>query len=125
MEIKKKFGLLEWFLSKNKSVYGYKNVYFSGPTTLELSKIIYEFIIKKTIIKRGLYHISSDRISKFDLLKLIKKIYNKKINITPSYETKIDRSLNNKKFLAKTNYMQKNWVTMLKEMKKFYEKKYI
>ena len=121
----KKFGLLEWFLSKNKSVYGYKNVYFSGPTAPELSKIIYEFIIKKSIIKRGIYNISSYKISKFDLLKLIKKVYNKKTNIIPSYEIKIDRSLNNKKFLAKTNYIQKNWVTLLKEMKKFYEKKYI
>lgn len=125
MEMNKKFGLLEWFLSKNKSVYGYKNVYFSGPTAPELSKIIYEFIIKKSIIKRGIYNISSYKISKFDLLKLIKKVYNKKTNIIPSYEIKIDRSLNNKKFLAKTNYIQKNWVTLLKEMKKFYEKKYI
>ena len=125
MEIKNKFGLLEWFLSNNKSIHGYKNVYFSGPTALELSKIIYKFIITKTIIKKGIYNVSSNKISKFDLLNLIKKVYHKKINIIPSNEIRIDRSLNNKKFMAKTNYKQKNWVTMLKEMKKFYEKKYI
>lgn len=125
LEIKNKLGLLEWFLSKNKSIYGYKNVYFSGPTALELSKIIYEFIIIKTIIKRGIYNVSSDKISKFDLLKLIKRVYHKKINIIPSYEIKIDRSLNNKKFLAKTNYKPKKWLILLEEMKKFYEKKYI
>ena len=41
-EINSKFGLLEWFLSQKKVVYGFKNAYFSGPTTLELSKIIYK-----------------------------------------------------------------------------------
>ena len=35
-------GLLEWFLSQNKFVEGYKNVIFSGTTVLELAILIDE-----------------------------------------------------------------------------------
>ena len=38
-ELLQKNGLLEWFLNQKK-IHGFKNAYFSGLTTLELSKVI-------------------------------------------------------------------------------------
>ena len=93
-EIKTKKGLLEWFLSQKKNVNGFKKAYFSGPTTLELSKIIYAYIIKKKVIKSGLYNIAGPKINKYKLLQIIKKIYNKNIIIKKEHKFKIDRSLN-------------------------------
>ncbi len=72
-EIDSKDSLLEKFISKKIRV-GYDNVYFSGFTTLELSKIIFKFFLDKNIYKTNkVIHIASKRISKFDLLNIIKK----------------------------------------------------
>ena len=47
-ELYKKNNLLEWFLAqKNRSIDGYKNNFFSGPTTLEIGKIIEKIISLK------------------------------------------------------------------------------
>lgn len=40
-------SLLNWFLSQSNSTKGYTKAFFSGSTSLELSKIIYNFFIKK------------------------------------------------------------------------------
>ena len=106
-EIKTKNGLLEWFLSRKKNCYGFKNAYFSGLTTLELAKIIYKFILIKKIIKEGIYNLSGPKINKYDLLQIIKKIYNKKILIKPDHKFKVNRSLNSNKFIKISKYKKK------------------
>ena len=67
LELNEKHGLLEWFLSENGILNGYKNAIFSGLTTKELSKIII-FIIREYSQLSGIYHVGSDNINKFDLL---------------------------------------------------------
>lgn len=124
-EITTKRGLLEWFLSQKKICNGYKNAFFSGLTTLELAKIIYKFFISKNNIKCGIYNLAGPKISKFELLKKIKKIYNKDILIKPDYKLKINRSLNSKKFELITKYKKLSWDKMLKDNKKFYKKNYV
>jgi dTDP-4-dehydrorhamnose reductase len=113
-ELKSKNGLLEWLLSEKKFVYGFKNVYFSGVTTLELYKILKNYIIFSNL--SGIYHIGSKKINKFELLNLISKIYEKKIDIKPSYKEKLDRSLNFKKFKLDTGYKNNKWIDMIKDM---------
>jgi dTDP-4-dehydrorhamnose reductase len=116
-ELKKKEGLLEWFLSQKK-VSGYHNVFYSGVTTIELSKIIIKIIKSKNIY--GLYQISSKKISKLKLLHLINKIYNLKIIIKKNIKIKKMLVLNSDKFKKKTNINVKKWDEQIKEMKKFY-----
>ena len=121
-ELNSKDSLLEWFLSKKGSkVFGYKNAYFNGFTTLELSKIIYKyFVLSPTTFKTGLLlHVSSKKISKYNLLKLINATYNCKTIIIPEYKTKIDRTLSNKFFKKKFNYKFLGWSKIIKEMKNF------
>ena len=123
-EINTKNGLLEWFLSNKKSCLGFKNAFFSGLTTLELSKIIHRFIIKEKKLKEGIYNISGPKIDKYSLLNIIKKIYNKEILIEPNYKFKIDRSLNSRKFVKISKYKKKSWKKMILEYKKFNETKF-
>ena len=52
---------------------GFKNAFFSGLTTLKLSKIIHRFIIKEKKLKEGIYNISGPKIDKYSLLNIIKK----------------------------------------------------
>ena len=113
-------GLLEWFLNQKKVVKGYKKMFFSGPTCIEIAKIIERFVIKKEMIKSGTINLGVKRISKFNLLKKISKIYKKKINIMPSSNIKIDRSLNIKKFQSITKYNIQDWDKIILQERKYY-----
>ena len=108
---------------KNRSIDGYKNNFFSGPTTLEIGKII-EKIIKSKIFKYGLFHISGKKISKLNLLIKINNVYKNNTKIIPKKTRKLDRSLNSSKFRKMYNYKLKNWNILLKELKRFNEKFY-
>ena len=113
-------NLLEWFLNlKQKNINGYSKAYFSGPTTLEIAKIIYKYFINKNDKLNGIYHIGSYKISKYNLLKLINKIFNTKKNIYKIDTPVIDRSLNSEKFRKKTKYKLKKWTKLIKELKQF------
>lgn len=114
-----KKSLLNWFLSQKKYCYGFKNAYFSGVTTLELSKIIRNIIKNKQFVK-GLYNLSSKKISKYQLLKMIKAKYKKKIKIHPNTSFKIDRSLSSFKFKNKFNIKIKSWKIQIDQMHEDY-----
>jgi len=109
-------GLLEWFLSqKGQPVKGYKNAIFSGFTTNALSEIITQIIIKYPDLG-GLYHVSSNPISKYDLLNLVKEQYNLEINIEPDFHEVSNRSLNSSKFRSTTKIYIPDWKEMVKDM---------
>ena len=114
-ELSRSQGLLEWFLSQRGSVQGFKNALFNGFTTLELSRII-EKILTEYPGKGGLYHVSSDPISKFDLLTLIKSKMGLRIEIIPTEEPRLDRSLDSTRFRREFNYTPPTWEEMIGEL---------
>ena len=119
-ELNSKFGLLEWFLNAKKSVKGFKNFFFSGFPTVEIAEILYKYILKKKTIKSGLYHLGSKKISKFNLLNIIKKVYNKKdIVVNPCYKPIVNKTLNSEYFKKKTNYKCPTWKDLIQKMYKF------
>ncbi len=84
-------GLLDWFLKQDGPINGYTQAYWSGVTTLELAKATVEFI-KQDIT--GLYQLCpNNKISKFDLLKLFRKVWGKELEITPFDNYMVDKSL--------------------------------
>lgn len=122
-ERNKSLSLVDWFLAQNNKVNGYKNAIFSGFTTNELAKIVIEKILPLDI--SGIRNISSNPISKYELLSLIKNVYKKDIKIVPCDKVKIDRSLNSDIFVEEIGYKRKDWELMVKEMKNFYIKYYV
>jgi len=92
-------GLFLWFMKQKGTIKGYKEVFWNGVTTLELAKAIDEMINQNIT---GLYHLSSEtKISKFDLLTLIKDIFNKDdVVIQPDSEIRQDRTIIN----TRSNY---------------------
>lgn len=114
-ELSRKQGLLEWFLSQRGSVQGFTNALFSGFTTIELSRII-EKILMEHSENGGLYHVSSDPISKYDLLTLIKRKMGLRIEIMPTGEPRLDRSLDSTKFRREFNYTPPTWEEMIGEL---------
>ena len=107
--------LLEWFLSQTGTVKGFKNAVYSGLTTIELSRII-EKILVHYPDATGLYNISSDPISKFDLLKLIRDKMHIKVNVITDETIRCDRSLDSTKFRNEFHYTPPTWEAMVEEL---------
>ena len=115
-QLNNKNSLVEWFLSyRGETVNGYSNVIYSGLPTTEISKIIHEKIIPNVNLK-GIINISSNPISKFELLKKIKKYYNKKVKINIDNSAISNRSLDSNLFNNKTGYLAPDWDVLVKEM---------
>ena len=68
---------------------------------------------------KGIIHLSAEPISKYELLEIIAKQYNKKIKIKPNKEIKIDRSLNSEYFEKVTGYKSDPWPLLIKSMEEF------
>ena len=122
-EIMSNVSLLDWFLNQEDSIKGYKKAIFSGLTTIEISKVLQQIILNNFNLS-GMYHLSVSPISKYDLLKLVAKIYKKNIEILEDTEVKIDRSLDSSKFSSITGYNPPSWETLLKDLNNFYNEKF-
>ena len=114
-ELHTKYGLLDWFLSQEKSCNGYTRAIFSGLPTVIFAQVIRDVVIPLDKLS-GLYHVSAAAINKYDLLKLIAEIYGKNIKIEPNEDLVIDRSLNSEKFRTATGYSSPDWVSLIKSM---------
>lgn len=119
-ELQSNYSLVDWFLGQDGKVNGYSRAIFSGLTTVEMAKVLANNILTKEF-KSGLYHLAVNPISKLDLLTLIKDLYNKRIEITPSSEVLIDRSLNAERFNKDFVYNPPEWPQLIKEMKTYYD----
>jgi dTDP-4-dehydrorhamnose reductase len=109
-------GLLEWFLSqKGKAVKGYTNAIYSGLTTGAMCRVISTIIEDHKDLK-GLYHVASKPISKFDLLCRINKRLDLRIDITPYGGVMCDRSLNGSCFVQETSITIPSWDGMIDEL---------
>ena len=117
-EINSKNSLLEWFLSQKTKIKGFNKAIFSGLPTIEIARIIKEFIIPNPKLK-GLYHLSGNPISKYKLLKIISEIYQKDIQISKDDEFIVDKSLCSSKFRNETSFIPQPWENLVAEMKAF------
>lgn len=115
-ELHKSLSLVDWFLSQaGRTVPGYAAAVYTGfPTVVfcrELRRILESF---PTL--RGLYQISSQPITKYQLLRKIQEIYGVRIEIVPSNLPKIDRSLDSTSYRNATGFRPLSWDAMLSEM---------
>jgi len=118
-ELKGNYGLVEWFLRQKETVRGFRKVIYSGFPTIELSRIIGDYVIPNPDMK-GLYQVSSNPISKYELLQLIKGQYGKKIEIVPEDSVRADRSLDSSIFRTLTGYNPPEWTELVREMHQDY-----
>ena len=79
-ELNSKASLLEWFLSQKTEVFGYTEAIWNGVTTYEWAKQCLKLINNWENYSK-LTILSSNPVSKYELLNIIKKVYNKNINI--------------------------------------------
>ena len=119
-EIKSQYGLIEWFLAQTDKVKGYTRAIYSGFPTIVMAEIISNYVLPNLSLN-GLYHVSSEPISKFDLLKIVAEKYKNKINIEPFDEFVLDRSMKSDLFRCQTGFQPPGWVELIDIMYRDYQ----
>lgn len=116
-EIEYKTELLEWFLAqRGKAAQGFSKAFYSGLTTNFMAKELIR-IIEKFPNLNGLYQISSQKISKYELLKLINQTFDCQVEIQEKSDYAVDKSLNCELYIQKTGFQKPTWPDMLLELK--------
>jgi dTDP-4-dehydrorhamnose reductase len=108
-------SLVDWFLSQSESVRGYSRAIFSGFPTIVFADIVADIIANHSTLS-GLFHVSSEPIAKYDLLKLIKERTSFEIEIKEDREFAIDRSLDSSRFRDATGFAPLPWTEMVDRM---------
>lgn len=114
-ELNSNASLVDWFLSQEGQVSGFTKAIFSGLPTAELARVINDFVLPNTDLS-GLYHVSAEPIDKCALLKLVKGVYGKKIDIVADDAVVINRSLDSTRFRTETGYSPKSWPDLIQFM---------
>lgn len=108
--------LLEWFLAqKGKKIKGFTKAMFTGLTTNKLAELVADLIENHPGLN-GLYHVSSETVSKYDLLKLMKEAYGLEVQIEPDDSFECRRDLNGERFAKATGFAYPPWRRLMAEM---------
>jgi dTDP-4-dehydrorhamnose reductase len=114
-ELRSARGLISWFLAQQGSCKCFTRAVFSGFPTVVLGGIVRDHIIPRPELS-GIYHVAAQPISKFDLLGLVAKIYDKQIDIIPDDKLVLDRLLDGSRFRAVTGYVAPAWPELIEVM---------
>jgi len=114
-ELGSQYALIDWFLAQEGAVKGYAKAVFSGLSTVELARVLRDYVLPQPKLT-GLYHVSAEPIDKLSLLKLVAKVYEKNIQITPDEHVQIDRSLDSTRFQQVTGYVPPTWPELVRKM---------
>lgn len=115
-ELGRPHGLVEWLISnKGKSVQGYANAVFSGFSTWAFADIIGDIAERHPELS-GIFHISSDPISKFELLSKINSVIGLGITVTNFGDFVLDRSLSSAKYRGATGFQPPSWDDMIEQI---------
>ena len=110
-------GLVEWFFGHaGGEVEGYSHVVFSGLTTTRLGQVIADVVATYPDL-RGLWHVSSAHISKYDLLVLLDEAFATGTRIHRDTRIRSDRSLDSNRFWAATRLPRPSSPSMIGEIR--------
>ena len=112
-ELERSISLLEWFLNQpDQRIKGYTRAIFNGLTTCALAKVVLQVVTQWPDLT-GLYHVSAQAVSKYDLLMQIREAFQIKTLIEPFDEFQVDRSLDSSRFRRQTGIVIPGWDEMI------------
>lgn len=116
-ELFHKTELLDWFLAQNgKKILGFKNTYYSGVSTIFLSKVVKNIILNFPDLS-GIYNLAPEKpISKFELLCIAKEYYNVDVEIIPDEKHIHWPTLDASKLKNELNLNIPSWNKMMSEL---------
>jgi len=116
LELSRKTGLVEWFLSQRGSIRGFRRAIYTGVTTAEMARFVARVLDEHHDLS-GVWHLASAPISKYDLLAaLSRRLGRTDIEIVPDDEFVCDRSLDATRLRQVTGYEPPSWDAMLAEL---------
>jgi dTDP-4-dehydrorhamnose reductase len=117
-------GLFNWFINQKGKILGYSNAYWSGVTTIELAKFISDLLIKRNSITGVIHLTNNSKISKYELLLLIKKVFNlSNITIEEYSKYHVDKSLVTTR--QDFTFGVPSYETMIEEMKYWIDNRFV
>jgi dTDP-4-dehydrorhamnose reductase len=112
-ELRGHLGLLEWFLSqRGQKVNGFSGALYSGLTTIATADLI-GWIIRAHPQLEGLWHISGEPISKYELLTIVNTVYGLGSEINRDETFFCDRRLDSSRFRNSTGWTPPTWEEMI------------
>ncbi|MDD0852524.1 SDR family oxidoreductase [Halobacteriovorax sp. GB3] len=114
-EIFPKGSLIEWFLSQEGEIKGFDKAIYTGYPTETIARILDSIVFKNPDLS-GVLNVASPKISKFDLLNLVKDHFGKEITIHKNSDFVLDRSLDGKIFNEKTGFNPPSWEELVKDL---------
>lgn len=116
-EVRRHSSLLDWFLSQDGTVVrGFARAVYSGVTTVEFARFLREVVLPTPGLS-GLYQLSSDPITKFDLLHLVADEYGWDGEIVRDEDFACDRSMTGDLLADATGYRPPPWPEMISALR--------
>lgn len=106
-------GLLDWFEQQRQgTVNGYVNALYTGLTADVLADVCAR-IVSEWPDLWGIWHVSGEAISKFELLGIVNRIYGLGITIDEDRSFQCDRRLDSTRFRSHTGWSPPSWEQMI------------
>ena len=120
-ELTRHVGLIDWFISQAKvgQVNGFARALYSGLSTSAMADVV-ERCIQEWPGMEGVWHVSSDPISKYDLLRIVSEVYGLGMRIARDEGFVCDRRLDSGRFRAHTGWRPPAWPDMIRDMHRDY-----
>ncbi|MBN1193306.1 MAG: SDR family oxidoreductase [Coriobacteriia bacterium] len=113
-------SLLGWFTAhRHERLKGFTKAVFSGLTTRALTEVIRDAVMPDESLT-GLWHVSAEPIDKYTLLTRLAGYLGWDVDIEPSQDLVIDRSLDSTRFRERTGWLPQSWDVMLEELAREY-----
>lgn len=108
-ELRGHHGLVDWYLrNPQEAVRGYTRALFSGLTSACAADLI-QFVIEHCPGLDGLWHVSADAISKYELLEMLRQRFPEAPKVNPDGEVFCDRRLDSNPFRKQTGWRPPAW----------------
>lgn len=115
-ELSSRHGLVEWLLAQRGGrVKGYTRAIFSGLSTAALAAVLAELVARPSRL-RGVWHVSSVPISKYELLVRLDEAFAARVSIEPDADLVCDRTLNSDRFWRTTGLPRPEWAGMVEQL---------
>lgn len=109
-------GLVGWFAAhRDESLTGFTKAVFSGLTTRALTEVVRDVVMPDTSLS-GLWHLSVEPIDKYTLLTSLAGHLGWDIDITPSDDFVLDRSLDSTRFREHAGWTPPSWDELLERL---------
>jgi dTDP-4-dehydrorhamnose reductase len=115
-ELRGHLGLIDWFFSqRGRRVNGYVGALYTGLTTITTADLI-AWLIREHPALEGLWHVSGEPITKYDLLQMVNRVYALGAEITRDETFFCDRRLDSSRFRRRTGWYPPSWEQMVDGM---------